>query len=122
MLLLLPTLLLLPSLASSSSVTILVLLDGLRHDYLDSFALPNVKNLSSAGVWVPRVRPVFPASLAPNLASLATGAQPEDHDVIDDQEVFDSGLGRVLNRGEKEFWAKAKALGTIWVNIMIFLN
>ena len=118
-----PLLLLLPHVALGSKVTILVIMDGFKQEYMSSdFDIPNVKNLSSAGVWVPAVQPVFPSSFAPNLASMATGAFPEEHDVIDDAEVFDHDLQRVVTREEMEFWAKAKSLGTIWVRFLFLLS
>ncbi len=100
-------------------VTVLIVLDGFRHDYLNAtFHAPNLLALSSSGVLVPRLKPVFPAFKLANLASLITGAYSEEHNVIDDHEVFDAQLKRVVNESEARFWSGVRELGSIWVRFL----
>ncbi len=117
--LLLP-LLLSPHLASCElqGLTVLVLLDGFRHDYLadPEFAPEALNDLAKGGAALAEVAPVFPSSRLPNLASLATGAYAETHGVLDDTEVLrNASSGEVWTSSQREFWEGLRKLGTIWV-------
>ncbi len=104
-------------------MTVLVVLDGFRHDYLrdeSTFSPAAMTALSESGAALTEVVPVFPSSRLPNLASLATGVYAENHGVLDDEEVTagdgeDQAMARVLRSNETEFWQTVKQLGTIWV-------
>ncbi len=104
-------------------VTVLLVLDGFRHDYLELFegGVPNLLKLKLNGTYVKKVRPVFPASRYPNLATLVTGVYTENHDVLDD-EVFDRELGENIYKDQAVFWKKARQAGTIWVRTNLMLH
>ncbi len=121
--------------AELKSLTVMVVLDGLRHDYLDpinesesdndeddndgtngnGFSLPNLRKMGKSGAILSELTPVFPSSRMPNLASLATGVYAENHGVLDGKEVYDKDQDKVMSVKEYDFWAQMKEVGTIWV-------
>ncbi len=56
---------------------LLISFDGFRHDYLDFTDTPHFDSLSSSGVRVRRLIPVFPSKTFPNHYSIVTGLYPE---------------------------------------------
>lgn len=100
--------------ARPESLTVLIVLDGFRHDYLDGYSAPHIQKLVSEGVLVPDVTPIFPASKWPNLASLITGHYPDAHNVLD-TEVYDPIRNVTLHKNETEFWNSTLRLKTLWV-------
>ncbi|XP_064470617.1 glycerophosphocholine cholinephosphodiesterase ENPP6-like [Ornithodoros turicata] len=70
------------SLGSRRPKLILVLVDGVRWDYLDEQHLPGFKALSEHGVKAQYVVPVMPANSYPNWYSIVTGLYGEDHGFV----------------------------------------
>ena len=61
---------------------VLISLDGFRHDYLDTRALPNLRRLMQRGARAKAMIPVFPSLTFPNHYSLVTGLYPEHHGIV----------------------------------------
>ncbi len=60
---------------------VLVVLDGLRPDAIDRFALPNIAAVLAAGAWTRTGRTVEPSITVAAMASLLTGVSPARHGV-----------------------------------------
>src|SRR5690242_12304996 len=61
---------------------VLISVDGLRHDYLDTRELPNLRRLMQRGARATAMIPVFPSLTFPNHYSLVTGMYPEHHGIV----------------------------------------
>lgn len=61
---------------------VLISVDGLRHDYLDTRELPNLRRLMQRGARAKAMIPVFPSLTFPNHYSLVTGLYPEHHGIV----------------------------------------
>lgn len=74
-----------PAWAASPPLSSVIVLswDGVRHDYPDRVALPNLARLARDGVRVGRLIPVYPSNTFPGHVSLATGTFPDVHGIID---------------------------------------
>ena len=59
--------------------------DGVRHDYPERTDLPELARMAREGARAERLLPVFPSSTFPTHVSLATGARPERHGIIDNR-------------------------------------
>lgn len=68
---------------------IVVLVQGVRADYVDHEVHTGFERLARAGVRAEYVLPVFPSSPYPNAYSIATGLFPESHGIVDDY-MYDS--------------------------------
>eukprot|EP00095_Tigriopus_kingsejongensis_P007450 snap_masked-scaffold403_size186359-processed-gene-0.34 protein:Tk07450 transcript:snap_masked-scaffold403_size186359-processed-gene-0.34-mRNA-1 annotation:"trna pseudouridine synthase 3" len=101
-------------LAKPESTTILVILDGMRHDYLSPEATPNLNAMVEKGVHIPKVMPIFPAMKYPNLASLLTGVYSENHNVLNSDSYFSQKHQRLVFKNETAFWEGMTKMGTIW--------
>lgn len=66
---------------NDSTVVVLISLDGFRHDYLDSFATPNLDAIAMVGVKAEALIPAFPTKTFPNHYSIVTGLHPEEHGI-----------------------------------------
>ena len=72
---------------SASSVicrVILVVLDGLRPDAIDSFGLSNIREMALNGASTMSARTVSPSCTWPAMTSLINGVSPETHGVLRD--------------------------------------
>ena len=108
--------------AYPGKLTLLIVSNGLRQDYVGPEATPNLEKLSKTGLTVKDILPVFPPLRYPNLASLITGAYPEKHNVLADS-VFDEDGDKIFRSNDTEFWESVRNLGTIWVNMhLMFLE
>jgi len=65
-----------------SPYVVLISIDGLRHDYLDLFDVPNLRRIIDGGVRAEALIPVFPVKTFPNHYSIATGMYPATHGLI----------------------------------------
>jgi len=73
----------------TKSLTILVLLDGFRPDYLDRGVTPNMSELVSNGVRG-AITPAFPSVTFPNHFAQITGLYPDQHGIVGN--VFEDPL------------------------------
>lgn len=92
------TLRLLPAAGAESPVVILIGLDGLRWDYLETFRPPNLEQLAADGVTAERMEPCFPTLTFPNFYTLATGLRPEGHGIVGNS-MFDPDFGERFSLG-----------------------
>lgn len=68
--------------------TVLIVIDGLRPDYVTPEAMPHVHGLGQAGVYFEQHRAVFPTVTRVNAASLSTGCYPAKHGLLDNTVFF----------------------------------
>ena len=67
--------------AGRDTYTVIISLDGLRWDYLDTYDVPFLNQLAREGVKAV-VQPSFPSKTFPNHYTLATGLTPDHHGII----------------------------------------
>jgi arylsulfatase A-like enzyme len=81
------------TLAARAAPTVIVLsLDGVRFDYPDRPGLPTFARLAREGVRADALVPVFPSITFPSHVSLATGAPPDRHGIVNNK-FHDAALG-----------------------------
>lgn len=95
-------------------LTVLIVADGLKTEYVSEATTPHLHSLVKTGITVKGITPIFPALKYPNIASLLTGVYAETHNVLDSV-VFDKQEGRNIFRNESGFWNSTRDIGTIWV-------
>ena len=88
---------------------IVVSLDGVRHDYLDRGPFPALDRIAREGLRAGRLVPVYPASTFPGHVSLATGARPDVHGIIDNQ-FWDRARGARFDYSNDASWIEAEPL------------
>lgn len=96
--------------ALAKPAVILISLDGVRHDYPDRDVLPAFARLARDGVRAESLTPVFPSITFPAHTSLATGAYPDRHGIVNNQ--FRVPGGKELRYGET---ASALEAEPLWV-------
>jgi predicted AlkP superfamily pyrophosphatase or phosphodiesterase len=64
---------------------ILISLDGVRHDYLDRAPFPAFERIAREGLRASGLIPVYPSNTFPGHVSLATGATPAVHGIVDNR-------------------------------------
>ncbi len=83
------------------NLVLLVVFDGLRHDYITPEIMPNTYQLKTNGAYVPVHHSIFPTLTRVNSAGIASGAYPATNGVMGNSVYFpliDSIRG--LNTGE----------------------
>lgn len=70
---------------------ILVSFDGFRHDYIETFDLPNFKEFMVNGSSAEALVPSFPSKTFPNHYSIVTGLYPGSHGLVDNS-FYDPAL------------------------------
>ena len=80
---------------------ILVSIDGLHPDYLDSFYTPNLLEIAASGVHPDYMEPVFPTKTFPNHYSLITGLYPANHGIVNNS-MYDPDLGLSFRLSDRE--------------------
>ena len=96
--------------ASQDNLVIVLSWDGMRHDYPERGQYPALRRLESEGVRAGRLTPVYLSNTFPGHVSLATGAAPHVHGIVDN--VFfdrEKGLYSYSNNAD---WMTAEPL---WV-------
>lgn len=82
---------------------LLIVLDGLRPDYITPEVMPALHTLSRRGVVFNRHHSVFPTVTRVNSSSISTGAYPETHGLMGNSVFFPQvDPARFLNTGERE--------------------
>ena len=97
---------------------ILVSIDGLHPDYLDTLYTPNLLEIAANGVHPDHMEPVFPTKTFPNHYSLITGLYPANHGIVNNS-MYDPDLGRFFRLSDREAvsdhrWWKGEPL---WVTV-----
>ncbi len=71
-----------PAESPSRPILILISIDGLRWDYLDRYAPPNLLKLADHGVRADGLIPQFPSKTFPNHYTIVTGLTPAHHGIV----------------------------------------
>ena len=101
--------------------TVIISLDGLRWDYLDTYDVPFMNQLAREGVKAV-MQPSFPSKTFPNHYTLATGLTPDHHGIIantfwDREQGVEFSLGNKVTRADGRYyggdpvWLTAKHQG-----------
>ncbi len=91
-------------------IVIVLSWDGMRHDYPDRAAVPGLERMQSEGVRAERLTPPFPSSTFPGHVTLATGAPPDVHGIVDNR-FFDRERG-IYSYSSDSSWLQAEP---IWI-------
>ena len=91
---------------------LLLVLDGLRPDYVIPSLMPALHALGQQGVVMTRHHAVYPTVTRVNASSISTGAYPEVHGLLGNA-VFFPGVdsGRFLSTGDRENLLRIEAAG-----------
>lgn len=98
--------------ADKTAPTVLISIDGFRHDYLErrgadgKYLAPSLRRLAAAGVrsGPGGMKPVFPTKTFPNHWSLATGLYPETHGIVGNT-MYSQETGQWFHyAGRDEHW------------------
>jgi predicted AlkP superfamily pyrophosphatase or phosphodiesterase len=90
--------------------TVIILsLDGVRHDYLDRAELPAFDRIARDGLRASRLVPVYPSSTFPGHVSLATGATPAVHGIVDNR-FWDRARRERFDYANDASWIEAEPL------------
>jgi len=95
---------------SRSPTVILISMDGIRHDFPDRTELPGFRRMEAQGVRAAKLTPVYPSNTFPAHVSIATGAKPGVHGIMDNV-FFDRKQG-VYRYSADANWMEAEPL---WV-------
>lgn len=123
--------------AGRDNYTVIISLDGLRWDYLDTYDVPFLNQLAREGVKAV-MQPSFPSKTFPNHYTLATGLTPDHHGVIantfwDRERSVEFSLGNKETRADGRYyggdpvWLTAKHQGVktaavFWVGSDVAVN
>ena len=81
---------------------LLIVLDGLRPDYVTPELMPNLYALGQRGVVMTRHHAVYPTVTRVNASSISTGAYPEAHGLMGNSVFFpEVDTGRFLDTGDR---------------------
>ena len=91
---------------------LLIVLDGLRPDYVTPRLMPALSALGQRGVVMTRHHAVFPTVTRVNASSITTGAYPEAHGIMGNSVFFPAvDPGRFLNTGDRANLLRVEAAG-----------
>lgn len=94
----------------SDNIVILLSWDGVRHDFPDRGSYPALNRMAMDGIRATRLTPVYLSNTFPGHVSLATGAEPHIHGIVDNV-FFDREKG-LYAYGNNADWLTAEPL---WV-------
>ena len=97
-----------PANAADSETVVLVSMDGVRHDLLDTARFPALERMQREGARAERLIPVYPSNTFPGHVSMATGTWPGVHGVIDNH--FEDAERGVYRYEADANWIKAEPL------------
>ena len=123
--------------AGRDTYTVIISLDGLRWDYLDTYDVPFMQQLAREGVKAV-MQPSFPSKTFPNHYTLATGLTPDHHGIIansfwDREGGVEYSLKNKVTRADGKYyggdpvWLTAKHQGVktatvFWVGSDVTIN
>ena len=101
--------------AGRDTYTVIISLDGLRWDYLDTYDVPFMQQLAREGVKAV-MQPSFPSKTFPNHYTLATGLTPDHHGIITNT-FWDRERGVEFSLGNKDTRSKGYYYGgdPVWL-------
>lgn len=94
--------------ATTDPIVVIISMDGVRHDYPDLGDLPGFERMISRGARADRLVPVYPSNTFPGHVSLATGAHPNVHGIVDNS-FADRKRGRYFMSADTS-WLEAEPL------------
>jgi hypothetical protein len=77
-----------PGLLPAANRQLLIVLDGLRPDYVTAASMPNLDTLARGGVVFERHHAIYPTVTRVNAASIATGSHPGTHGLLGNTVYF----------------------------------
>lgn len=96
---------------SSRRRAVVVMLDGLRRDFVDAARMPNLAGLRQRATWFDAHRGVFPSVTRVSAASVATGCRPARHGLAGNAvALVEDGRLAVHDVGPPEFVATKRRL------------
>ncbi|MCB1692191.1 MAG: alkaline phosphatase family protein [Pseudomonadales bacterium] len=95
---------------ADSPLVILLSWDGMRHDFPDRGDYPGLQRMEAEGIRAGRLTPVYPSATFPGHVSLATGAPPSVHGILDNN-FFDRKKGKYSYSPEAD-WIAAEP---VWI-------
>jgi predicted AlkP superfamily pyrophosphatase or phosphodiesterase len=98
-----------PPAPASDDVVIVISMDGVRHDYLDRAPFPAFGRIAREGVRAKHLVPVYPANTFPGHVSLATGATPAVHGIVDNR-FWDPARKERFDYSNDASWIDAEPL------------
>lgn len=98
-----------PPARAPDATVILISLDGVRHDYLDRAPFPAFARIAREGLRAARLVPVFPSNTFPGHVSLATGALPAVHGIVDNR-FWDRARKQRFDYSNDASWIDAEPL------------
>ena len=101
----------------TQDLVMLISCDGFRYDYLSLGVTPNLDALRKNGVYVPKMKPIFPSITFVNHQTIVTGLHAETHGILAN-DVIDPETGEFVNmfvNGE-EIATADKRIIPIWVS------
>ena len=87
--------------AQAEQRVLLIVLDGLRPDYVTPEIMPHLHSLSQEGVFFENHHAVYPTVTRVNATSIVTGAYPETHGIMDNTVYFPEVDPKPLSTGSR---------------------
>jgi predicted AlkP superfamily pyrophosphatase or phosphodiesterase len=81
--------------AKYDTTVILISIDGMRSDYLDKYAPPELTRLAKEGVRAKWMIPAYPTKTFPNHYTVATGLYPGNHGLVENN-MWDQATGKTF--------------------------
>ena len=82
------------------TTVILISIDGMRADYLDKYAPPELSRLAKEGVRARWMKPAYPTKTFPNHYTVATGLYPGNHGLIENN-MWDPETRKTFGLGDR---------------------
>lgn len=82
------------------TTVILISIDGMRADYLEKHAPPELARLAKEGVRAKWMIPAYPTKTFPNHYTVATGLYPGNHGLIENN-MWDAATGKTFGLGDR---------------------
>jgi predicted AlkP superfamily pyrophosphatase or phosphodiesterase len=86
--------------AKYDTTVILISIDGMRADYLDKYAPPELTRLATEGVRARWIIPAYPTKTFPNHYTVATGLYPGNHGLVENN-MWDPATGKTFGLSDR---------------------
>lgn len=95
--------------AADTRSSLVIVIDGLRPDYITKDLMPNLLALGDAGVIADAHHAVFPTVTRVNSASIATGTYPRAHGLLNNTIYLPAASANAIDTGDAEALLAAEA-------------
>ncbi|PTM40631.1 alkaline phosphatase family protein [Bosea sp. 124] len=108
--------------AAKADRVVVAVFDGLRPDLVTPELTPNLVRLAARGIWFRQARSVFPSVTRVATSSIATGAPPGVHGIVNNafhhrqaipERIFDTGSAEMIRRAEAHHDGRLIAVDTL---------